>query len=312
MKERCEQAGVSATVIVTQTSGDLPAAVAALRQSGVDALLVCGGDGTLLATVDAAIAVYGAELPALLVLPGGTMNTVARNLGVRGKPEAVLDRLLSSWRAGGQKGLGEVPRRPQEVMRVVTKGEQSDRPAPAGSKDATSCTRYGCIFSAAMGARYLTAYARHPSLAWAAWLGLRTVGSSLIPSGGAFARWLFERTPAELSIDGERASETAFRLVICATVPDVGLGMRVPWQAGSVAGRFALIASSLPILQNVLQIGRMQRGEPLRGEPHIDRLAQAVSLRFPSPQPLTLDGELFSARGVDLSLGPSLQFLIPT
>jgi diacylglycerol kinase family enzyme len=297
---------VRATLFATRSPDDLPAAVATLKAQGIVVLAVCGGDGTLLSTVGAAVAAYGAKLPALVILPGGTMNTVARNLGVRGKPEEVLARLLGALKAGGQKGLAAVPRFVQEVMRVMTWGEET------GAERGETLTRYGCIFSAAMGARYLAAYSRRPSLPWAAWLGLRTIGSSLIPGGGSFARWLFGRTPVELFIDGERATETSFRLLLCATVPDVGLGMRVPWQAGCVPGRFQIIASSLPILKNVLQLGRMQRGQPLRGQPHLDCLAKEVRLRFSTCQPLTLDGELFSASGVDLSLGPPLEFLIPT
>src|SRR6185295_3714456 len=96
-------------------------------------------------------------------------------------------------------------------------------------------------------------------------------------------------------VDGVQAEESAFRLLLCSTLPEVGLGMRVPWQAGSVRGRFHVVASSLPITANALQIPRMQRGQPLVGEPHLDRLAAAASVRFAAPEPLTLDGELFMA-----------------
>lgn len=311
LEERCRAAGASVTVAVTRAPEELPGALKELGPE-LDVLAVCGGDGTMMATVSAAISLYESQLPALLLLPGGTMNTVARNLGLRGRPEVILGRLLQS--AATPKGLRTVPRFVQEVMRVETHDEQ---PLIKGRLMATSDgvspgrTRYGCIFGAAMGARYLSAYARHPSLFWAAWLGLRTVGSALIPGGGPFARWLFERTPARLVIDGQPADEHAFRLILCATVPDVGLGMRVPWQAGCVPGRFQLIASSLPITQNALQVVRMQRGQPLRGQPHIDRLAQRVELRFESSQPLTLDGDLFAASALELGLGPQLQLLLP-
>jgi diacylglycerol kinase family enzyme len=271
--------------------------------------------------VSAAIAVYGGTLPPLCILPGGTMNTCARNLGVRGKPEAVLGRLIENLRLASEAGLAAVPRYFQEVMRVVTLGERpldgrSGQPAAdddggAGLKSSEPRTRYGCILSAAMGARYLAAYSRRPGLLWASFLGLRTIGSSLIPGGGPFARWLFERTPAELVVDGEPISESAFRLLLCATVPDVGLGFRVPWRAGCVRGRFHLIASSLPITKNALQLLRMQRGQPLRGSPHLDRLAATATVRFATPQPLTLDGELFAASAVTLSLGPPLEILLP-
>jgi diacylglycerol kinase family enzyme len=304
-------AGMDAALAVTRAPADLPAAFQQFRQTGVKVLFICGGDGTLMTTVSAAIAEYAAAekpLPLFAILPGGTMNTTARNLGLSGGPADALQRLLASVRAAGEKGLSAVPRHTQEILRVHTFEER-----PLGSDAAPGCerTRHGCIFGAAMGARFLAAYSRRPSLLWAAILGLRTIGSSLLPGGGPFARWLFERTAATLTIDGEAVSETAFRLLLASTVPDVGLGMRVPHRAGCVPGRFHLIASSLPLHKNALQLGRMQRGQPLLGQPHLDRLAQAAELRFAEPQPLTLDGDLFTATAVRLSLGPPLQVLIP-
>jgi len=298
---------VATTLRVTAAESELPGVVVELASRGTDVLAVCGGDGTMLATVSAAIEAYGARgqaLPPLLILPGGTMNTVAKNLGcsdVR-TPESGLVRLVHTIAGLGQRGLARVARFEQPVMRVTTFGE---------GHAAESRTRYGCIFSAAMGARYLTEYARRPRLWWALWLGLRTIGSSLIPGGGRFARWLFQRTAAELSTDGEAVAEAAFRLLICSTVPDVGLGMRVPWRAGCVPRRFQVIASSLPLLANALQIPRMQRGQPLLGTPHTDRMAKDLAVRFFEPQPLTLDGELFSATAVRIAVGPSLTVLLP-
>jgi hypothetical protein len=301
------EGAVETSLRVTAAEAELPAVVAELAERRTDVLAVCGGDGTMLATVSAAIETYAAKklpLPPFLILPGGTMNTVAKNLGCSDgrTPEAGLLRLVETLAGDGRRGLSRVPRFEQPVMQVTTFGE---------GHAAESRTRYGCIFSAAMGARYLTEYARRPGLLWALWLGLRTIGSSFIPGGGRFARWLFQRTAAELVADGEAIAEAAFRLLICATVPDVGLGMRVPWRAGCVPRRFHLIASSLPLIANALQLGRMQRGQPLLGSPHTDRMAADLAVRFFEPQPLTLDGELFSATAVRITVGPTLTVLLP-
>jgi diacylglycerol kinase (ATP) len=304
---------VTTTLRVTQGVAELPQVVAELHRRGADVLAVCGGDGTLMATISAAVETYGAlgaPLPPLLILPGGTMNTVARNLSAtsRGAPLQALDKLARLVAEQGRRGLSRVPRFQQPLMRITTEGEGE---AASRSGLGRPRTRYGCIFGAAMGARYLAEYSRRPGLLWAVWLGLRTIGSSLYPGGGRFARWLFQRTAAELTIDGELAPESAFRLLLCATVPDVGLGMRVPWRAGCVPGRFQVVASSLPLMKNALQLLRMQRGQPLLGTPHLDRMAQEAVVRFSESQPLTLDGELFSAPLVKLSLGPPLEVLLP-
>jgi hypothetical protein len=96
------------------------------------------------------------------------------------------------------------------------------------------------------------------------------------------------------------------RLLLASTVPDVGLGMRVTWQAGQQPGRFHLVASSLTTLSMAMQLHRVLGGQPLAGEPHLDRLAQTATVRFTRPQTFTLDGDLFREREVALSVGPRL------
>jgi diacylglycerol kinase family enzyme len=307
----CRDAGCHAEVVVTRSPSEVAGAVAQLVASRVDVLAPCGGDGTLLSTVTALVraAVEGA-LPKLLLLPGGTMNTVAKNLGAYGPPEERLQALLR--RAGSGRGLAAVPHFPQQLMRLVTFDETpAPRAAASGAVSLPLVERYGFLFTAAMGARFLTAYSQRPGLAAAVWLALRTVLSSLVPGGGELARWLFQPTPARITVDGEELPAQGHRVLLAATVPDVGLGMQVPWRGGLVPRRFQLIASALPLWKNALQLPRLFRGQPLLGQPHQDRMAQAAHIRFEQPQPLSLDGELFSARAVELSLGPVVDVLCP-
>jgi diacylglycerol kinase family enzyme len=316
----CEVAGAGATVLVTRSASEVASAVAQLYAERADVLCSCGGDGTLLSTVTALVRARpaGAALPDLLLLPGGTMNTVAKNLGQRGSPEAILQALLDRMGAApGRRGLAAVPAFPQELLRLRTFDEAplrrapGPRSAPAPDEPVPVAERYGFLFTAAMGARFLLAYAQRPGPGPAALLALRTVLSSLIPGGGAFARWLFQPTPARVSVDGEELPLRRHRVLLAATVPDVGLGMRVPWRGGCVPGRFNLIASALPLWQNALQLPRLLRGQPLRGAPHEDHLARTARLDFEQQEPLSLDGELFSARAAELSLGPTLRLLLP-
>ena len=312
LRHTADRSGVPTDLITTQSIDDLPPALTAQRDAGCDVLAVCGGDGSLAALIAAATPIFP-SLPPIVILPGGTMNTVARNLGLRGSIQALWQRSLAALQGSSQ--ASRLPVVQQDVLRATMADERPLRGSePDPSAQPVLRCRYGFIFGAAMGARYLAAYDSHPQRgpAWATWLALRTVGSSLIPGGGSFARWLFSMTPTELCIDGEPLADHAFRIVLCATVPDVGLGFRVPWQAGRVPGRFHVVASGIPITRNVLQLPRMLRGQPLSGAPHVDRLAQTARLQFDRPQQLTLDGEVFAASRVDLSVGPALRILLPT
>lgn len=319
-----ERAGAHCQTVTTARPEDLPQAVAGLDPGGLDVLGVCGGDGTLMATLSALVPIAAGRLPALLLLPAGTMNTVAKNLGLPPRPEALLGATLEAAR-----GLAAVPFWPQETLRVRTYGETPytaaappDGPEPPLSEALLQALprreRCGFLFSGAMGARFLAAYASvpQPGLRWAVVLALRTIASCLYPGGGTLARWLFQPTPTRLLVDcGDgtpgRSIEGAFRLLLLATVSDAGLGMRVPWRAGCVPGRFQLIASAISTLQNALQLPRILRAEPLRGSPHHDLMAAAARLRFDASQPLVLDGELFCAPAVDVELGPRLRVLRP-
>ncbi|MGZ3443677.1 MAG: diacylglycerol/lipid kinase family protein, partial [Polyangia bacterium] len=195
-----EHHAAGAEVIETRTPDDLRRTAQGFRARGVDLVATCGGDGTNLSTITAMVEAYGRDhLPAFAILRGGTVNTIAENLRIRGAPEEILDRLCAT---------GDPPLVGQDLLEVNG--------------------LYGFLFAAAMGARFLEAYYGGPVVgpAWAGALAARTVASSLVT--GRFARWLFSPVPLELTVDGRRVdSVQAPRLLVASTVPDVGLGMKV-------------------------------------------------------------------------------------
>jgi diacylglycerol kinase (ATP) len=77
------------------SSGDsVPALVAELVEEGVDLLFVWGGDGTVQQCVDA----VGTAPVTLAIMPAGTANLLARNLGIPDDLEGALDVGLSGRR----------------------------------------------------------------------------------------------------------------------------------------------------------------------------------------------------------------------
>jgi len=225
-------------------------------------------------------------LPQFAILRGGTVNTVANNLGVRGHPEEILARLVSRYR-----NRGSVPRVGVDLLEVNG--------------------RYGFLFGAAMPGRFFEAYYGGPAtgVAWAGALAARAAASGLLR--GSFARWMFEPLEIAIAVDGEAIAARAFTLVVAATVQNVGIGVRITYRAGTQPGRFHLIASSLPPSRLIGQAARVFTGRPLRGTPHTDTLAARASLRFAAPQTYTLDGDLFRADRVALACGPRIDILTP-
>jgi diacylglycerol kinase family enzyme len=171
---------------------------------------------------------------------------------------------------------------------------------------------YGFLFASLMGARFLEAYYGGPSPgpAWAGLLAARTIASSLVK--GRFSQWLFSPVELTLEVDGKRPDHiTRPRLLLASTVPDVGIGMKVTWQAGRQPGRFHLVATELSTTRMALQVHKVLTGRPLSGGPHLDVLAQRATIEFAQPQTYTLDGDLFRETRVEIAVGPRLWIARP-
>jgi diacylglycerol kinase family enzyme len=277
--------GDDGEVIETRTPMELESAIDRMVALGCDPIATCGGDGTNLSVVTELVRRLGEErLPRLAILRGGTVNTVAKNLHIEGRPDEILARLAVRLRRG--EPLDE---RGHDLLAVNG--------------------MYGFLFAAAMGARFLEAYYGGPvaGATWATLMALRIVASCAIQ--GRYARWLFDPVEVELRVDGERAPIRQARLLLASVVPDVGIGMKVTWRAGSVPGKFHLVASSLSTTSMALQMPRVLGGRPLQGEPHLDRLATEVDLRFPSARSFSLDGDLFREQLVKIRMGPRIRIV---
>ncbi len=286
-----ELVGHRGEVVETHSPDELESVAHGFAERGVELVGIIGGDGTNLAVLTALVGAYRSggsnKLPLVALLRGGTVNTVAQNLCISGAPDALLARLV--------RGLDErtLRTRPQDLLQVNQ--------------------RFGFLFAAAMGARFLEAYydSPRPGPLWAGLLALRTVGSSLVT--GPFARKLFRPLPVDLEVNGAHIPIGPLRLFICSTVPDVGIGMRVAWQAGTVPGQFHLVASRLSTVAMALQLPSVLTGRALyswRSEHHLDRLATHVKAHFAEPEVYTFDGELYRERELDIRIGPRLDIVI--
>jgi diacylglycerol kinase family enzyme len=90
----------------TQTREEISNTAREFHRRGIDILAIDGGDGTLQHTLSAFIPIYhGTDLPQIVLLKGGTMNTIARSLGTEGVPEAILRGILSATEEGAPFGV---------------------------------------------------------------------------------------------------------------------------------------------------------------------------------------------------------------
>ncbi len=274
--------------VITTAGDELSSISAGLAARGVSLVALCGGDGTGQAVLTELCRAYAAcarPLPRIVLLRGGTINTVAANLGVHGTPEALLARLVDRIR----RKL-PLPVVMQSLLEVDG--------------------RLGFLFAAALGARFLELYYDHPSPspARAAALAVQISASALV--NGARARQLLAPLPVELELDeAPPLRMDGLRVLVASTVIDVGIGMRLCPRAGEDASRFQLVASALSPAQMALQLPAVRAGCPLEGAPHLDPLVSRATVRFASDEPYTLDGDLFRARSLKIAIGPRLSIV---
>jgi hypothetical protein len=92
---RHELTGIPHAVLREATSAsEINASVDAFLQEDTDLLVVVGGDGTVQAVLNHLFTTRPmANWPVLTVVPGGTTNMTALDMGIHGKPEHVLRKL---------------------------------------------------------------------------------------------------------------------------------------------------------------------------------------------------------------------------
>jgi diacylglycerol kinase family enzyme len=251
----------------------------------VPVIALCGGDGSVHRGLTAMLRVYGpGALPRVALLRGGTTNTVANNLGLRGRPDQRLTRLLAYHSRGRQE-----PCLPWPTLLVNG--------------------RCGFIFGAALGARFFELYCggRQGYLP-AAVLAARIAASSLW--GGPLSRAVFQPLSARVTADGRELGCRSWRLLAAATVMDLGLGIKLTCRARERQGSFHLVATGEPPVRLARQLHRTFIARPLEGPQHYDLLAREVHVELPRPAPYVQDGDLYRAASVRVKAGPEVRLSV--
>lgn len=282
--------GSAGVVAEPKTLDDLEEFARELHEQRVDILAVCGGDGSFFRAWSALIRAYGEQtpLPAFLPLRGGSMNTIARSVGVRrGSPEAVLQRVVDSYRAGR-------PLRWTERHLIRVEGNH-----------------FGFMVGAGVIVNFLRVYyggRRVGPAAAAYWLG-RAILSSLVR--GDLAASILRGFQAEVDCDGERVPHRNYNVLYASTIEDIGLGFSATYLAIRKRGFFHLLAGQVGAAQVMLRLGRLRQGCPLRIPSLYDNLARIVMVEFEEPTHYMIDGDVLQpVLRLRCETGPRLRILV--
>ncbi|HXX69976.1 MAG TPA: diacylglycerol kinase family protein [Polyangiaceae bacterium] len=267
-------------------------------RTGIDVLAICGGDGTNTVTLTGFLEVYGAAaLPAVALLRGGTMNTLANSVGVpRRAPEKLLTNLVRSYSAARREPLACVER---DVMSIRAIGEAR--------------ARSGFLFGAGVVYGYLAEYyAAGASSPWTAATTLaRGVGSAVL--GTELIRRIaapFRGTVA--FADGSAWPERDYLALAAGTIAHIGLGFQPFYRFAERQGAFHVLGIHAPPTSFVVELPRILAARPMREGKAYDAVSDRMLVRSATP-PLRymIDGDLHEAPdSVEVTTGRRVR-LIP-
>jgi diacylglycerol kinase (ATP) len=273
-------------LIATRSPDELAAAAERLRAHGVTTLGVVGGDGSASVTLSTVARVYGdAPLPAVALLRGGTMNTVANGAGTpRGTPTSLLASLAPRLRAG--------------------RGLHTSRRSTIAIGD-----RFGFLFGTGVVEGFLHAYYANgtPTVLTAAAVLARGVASALV--GGPLVRRIASPCRAAVDFaDGSHWPVQDYLTIAAGTVDQIGLGFRPFLRCDERPESFHLLGIYAPVATFARELPRVRLARPMRPGRALDRVTDRAVIRFESGVArYMLDGEIFETPGeLVLTVGPTV------
>lgn len=289
LEQRLRSLAPDGRLRVTASPTDVGPALDALREAGVDALVVVGGDGSVAGTLGVLLERWPeTDWPRVLLTPGGTVNTIAHSLGAHGAPDALVRRLRDH------------PERFSESRRPLVR-----------ARSAEGETHTGMIFANGVAVRWLrTYYEDSPrGVRGAASVVARIAGSALV--GGELARRVFEAAAAEIEVDGARIPLQRFTVAAASSVAHVGLGFRMFPSAGTDPERFHFAVTDATARRFVREMPAYRLGRVPGDTAMAHHSARRVALRFEQPQPWSIDADLHpETRELALSATAPLAFLV--
>lgn len=249
-------------------------------------LAICGGDGTAHKVLTAIDQLGRPEDLEVMLLHGGTMNTIARSMGHRGKPADQLAAWVEELRGGPR--LTRVERAPLRIE-----------------------GRTGFLFGIGIVPRFIEAYESgpEPSPGIAALTLTRAVASAF--TGGDFAKRFFRGIDAHVEGDGIIWPTRSWRILTAGAVRNIGLDFKpFPGVATNPGHMHAFATASSP-MGFAKDLIPLRLGKPARDPKAHDQVCRRLLLRADEPLRYNLDGDLYDT-GTELLVesGDVLPFVL--
>lgn len=281
--------------IATASAADIAPALQRLAQQNISLLAINGGDGTAAAVLGCLLETrIFSTLPRIALLPGGTANMNAGDIGIRGSLPKAVERFCL-WCEDAHDANTKFARR--NLMRVAT--------------SPTAAPRYG-MFLGGGAVIHGTEYAHENihsrglrddlSLA----LGVVRTVWGVLRDDPEFNRHI----AIQFSLDDEEPVHFDTLILVMSTLHRLAFGMRPFWS--QQPGDLRLTVFEQGCSRFVRTFVSIVRGKPSRnavpGEGYHSYNSNRIALQLQGK--LNLDGEILEADGlVEITASPPLEFL---
>lgn len=279
--------GTQGQLEITNTLQELDDVAQKFFEQGIEILAINGGDGTVARTITAFIKAYGDHpLPKIALLRGGTMNVLATNLNILGRPEKLLYRLVEAY--GSSKSF-----KTESVTTLDVNGQ------------------FGFLFADGIACTVLEKfYENKTGPLGALWLVFRLIFSSIV-RGSLAQRILRAHRLNVRPSDGQEFSTFTCTLM-AATIEKMPMGPRLFPKARERANQLQYFYTLTPPEQLTWRLPWLLT-PPKIGESAVRVSNCSSSLEIKSERGYTysLDGELFHSESGEITVrtGPKLEFL---
>jgi diacylglycerol kinase family enzyme len=264
--------GDKASCKPTSDLADLARAAEEFKSRDIDILAISGGDGTIHCTLTTFLRIYGEKpLPKISLLKGGTLNTIAGSLGVKGSTQNLMSDLLVKYHE-------DIPFETRKLRLMKINDD------------------YGCIFGLGVIYNFMEAYYAHPKVN--AWVAAKTlfmaIGSAAMR--GPLSRKMFERFDAEVTVDGKRWEPANYAALFAGSIRQLGLNFNVFYHMLTQNDTFHVYGISTDAGGILPYVWRMRSGQPTGSSSIIDSQATSMEIILQKPLRYTIDGDMLAAK----------------
>lgn len=278
--------GDKASCKSTHDLDDLTRVAEEFKSRDIDALAISGGDGTIHCTLTAFLRVYGEKpLPKITFLKGGTLNTVARTMGIHGKTEKLLSNFLVKYHE-------DIPFEVKKLRLLRVNNH------------------YGCLFGIGLIYNFMDAYYNHKEVS--PWVAVKTLSHTIFSAlfNTPYTRKMNARFDAEVIADGQVWPYANYSAIYAGSIRQFGLDFNNFHYMIAQNQKIHACAMSCQARTILPYVWKMRQGQ-VSGLP--DLFEQPVTnfeIKLNQPLPYMIDGELLPPTDhYVISAGPELQVL---